>query len=182
MPVRVRTARHPYHRFHHPDTCHAMKTPHFPRQAWIAALPLTLACLVPGAAWSKAQLEECFDAASEFHQVNPLVLRAIAWQESRHNPKAINRNNNGTTDYGIMQINSIHLRELGAYDISAETLMKPCESIFIAAWYLRRMMDRYGNTWDAVGSYHSQTPVHRDRYAKGIVSTLRGWGVLQAAR
>lgn len=159
-----------------------MKTFHRPRHAWIAALPLTLACLLPGAAWGKAQLEKCFDAASDYHRVNPYVLRAIAWQESRHNPKAINRNNNGSTDYGIMQINSIHLRELGAYDISADTLMKPCESIFIAAWYLRRMMDRYGNTWDAVGSYHSQTPVHRDRYAKGIVSTLRAWGVLQAAR
>lgn len=149
-------------------------------------LSLGLAILALLTCQARAQprptFDTCFEAASRYHDVNPLVLRAIAWQESRNNPKAINHNSNGSTDYGLMQINSIHLRELSIYNISTKTLMNPCGSIFIAAWYLRKMMNRHGNTWDAVGSYHSQTPAHRDRYASSIVSTLRAWGALQATR
>lgn len=111
-----------------------------------------LACAAP---FARA---DCFEEAAGYQHVNPWVLRAIAWQESRGRADAVHRNNNGTVDYGKMQINSIHLRRLSSYGISRDALMHPCISVYVAAWRLREMTNKYGNTWAAVGAYHSETP------------------------
>ncbi|RQS40711.1 lytic transglycosylase domain-containing protein [Burkholderia sp. Bp8986] len=118
---------------------------------------------------------DCFEAAAGYQRVNPWILRAIAWKESRYLTDATHRNMNGSTDYGIMQINSIHLPELYEYGISEATLMEPCKNIYIAAWYLRQKMNKYGNTWDAIGSYHSETPSLRNRYAQQIEAIVNQW-------
>ncbi|XQM38503.1 Lytic transglycosylase catalytic [Cupriavidus sp. H19C3] len=125
---------------------------------------------------------DCFDDAAAYHHVNPHVLRAIAWVESRNRPDARNVNQNGSIDYGVMQINSIHLRRLSAYGVDASTLMEPCKNVYVAAWHLRKQVDRYGNTWAAVGAYHSATPVLRDGYAAKVQAVLRRWGYDVAAR
>lgn len=125
---------------------------------------------------------DCFDEAARYQKVNPLILRAIAWQESRNRPDAMHKNANGSTDYGLMQINSIHLTKLAAYGISSDTLMEPCKSVYIAAWHLRQKMNKYGNSWAAVGAYHSETPSLRDRYAHQIIDILTQWKLLQAQR
>ncbi len=91
---------------------------------------------------------------------------------------AIHRNNNGTIDYGKMQINSIHLRRLSSYGISRDALMQPCVSVYVAAWRLREMINKYGNTWAAVGAYHSETPAERDKYAHAIHAILIRRGVV----
>lgn len=104
-----------------------------------------------------------------------MVLRAIAWLESHNRPDAMHRNANGSIDYGIMQINSIHLRELDRYHISSATLMRPCANVYVGAWHLRRMMNKYGNTWTAIGAYHSETPAERDQYARRIEHILAKW-------
>lgn len=111
---------------------------------------------------------DCFDQAAAYQKVNPRILRAISWQETRGRPHAIHYNDNGTIDYGQMQINSIHLPTLAQYGVTRRHLMDSCASIYIGAWYLRRMMDLYGNTWTAVGAYHSQVPAYRDSYARAI--------------
>lgn len=119
---------------------------------------------------------DCFDEAAAYHHVNPHVLRAIAWVESRNRPDARNVNQNGSIDYGVMQVNSIHLRKLSEYGVDASTLMEPCKNVYIAAWHLRKQVDRYGNTWAAVGAYHSATPTLRDGYAAKVQAVLRRWG------
>ncbi|WP_413187720.1 lytic transglycosylase domain-containing protein [Paraburkholderia sacchari] len=121
---------------------------------------------------------DCFDEAARYQKVNPLILRAIAWQESHNTPDALNRNTNGSVDYGVMQINSIHLPALARYGISSSTLMQPCKNVYIAAWHLRQKMNKYGNTWAAVGAYHSETPALRDRYAQQIAAILRKWKLM----
>jgi len=120
----------------------------------------------------------CFDDAAAYQHVNPLILRAIAWQESRNRPDAKHVNANGSVDYGVMQINTVHLATLAQYGIDRETLMSPCKNIYIAAWQLRRQINKYGNTWAAVGAYHSATPALRDEYARQIAAILRRWGML----
>ena len=80
---------------------------------------------------------DCFDEAAKYQKVNPLILRAIAWQESHNRPDAQHKNANGSTDYGVMQINSVHLPTLAQYGISQGTLMEPCKNVYIAAWHLR---------------------------------------------
>ena len=97
---------------------------------------------------------DCFDEAANYQKVNPLILRAIAWQESHNRPTAGHKNANGSADYGVMQINSVHLPVLAQYRISRDTLMEPCKNVYIAAWHLRQKLNKYGNTWAAVGAYH----------------------------
>lgn len=135
-------------------------------------LRLTLSVLLlasPGA------FADCFDAAAAYHHVNGNVLRAIAWLESHNQPTAEHKNENGSVDYGVMQINSIHLAQWAHYGVDRAALMQPCKNVYVAAWHLRHMMDRYGNTWAAIGSYHSATPQYRDQYVAQIKRILRGW-------
>lgn len=126
---------------------------------------VALAGMLPAAACAET---DCFLAAAAYQHVNPLLLRAIAWHESHADTSAMHRNRNGSIDYGIMQINSIHLPTLAHYGVDRNLLMNPCVNVYIAAWILHGMMVRYGNTWEAVGAYHSQTPAERDRYAQAI--------------
>ncbi|RKP59341.1 lytic transglycosylase domain-containing protein [Pararobbsia silviterrae] len=121
---------------------------------------------------------DCFDEAAAYQHVNPFVLRAIAWRESHNRGDAVHKNDNGSTDYGLMQINSIHLPTLSQYGISSETLMEPCKNVYIAAWHLRHQMNKYGNTWQAVGAYHSATPALRDAYAREIIAILEKWHIV----
>lgn len=119
-----------------------------------------------------AAFADCFHDAASFHRVNPLVLRAIAIVESGGRADATNRNRNGSVDYGMMQINSIHLPELARYGVGVSDLYNGCKSVFTGALILRRAIDKYGNTWDAVGSYNSATPYFRDRYAAKVRSVV----------
>lgn len=121
---------------------------------------------------------DCFDDAAAAYQVNPWILRGIAHVESRFNPHAINRNRNGTMDIGMMQTNSIHLPRLAKYGIAKQDIMQPCISVHVAAWMLREKMDKHGNTWNAVGAYHSETPFYRDRYAARVRTIIRKWSSL----
>ncbi|NLP61067.1 lytic transglycosylase domain-containing protein [Paraburkholderia sacchari] len=138
----------------------------------------TVAVLMLAAFASTPARADCFDEAARYQKVNPLILRAIAWQESHNTPDALHRNTNGSVDYGVMQINSIHLPTLAQYGISSSTLMQPCKNVYIAAWHLRQKMNKYGNTWAAVGAYHSETPALRDRYAQQIAAILRKWKLM----
>ncbi|MCO8591629.1 lytic transglycosylase domain-containing protein [Burkholderia multivorans] len=141
----------------------------FASLVWIAA----------GAWFASANAHaDCFDEAARYQKVNALILRAIAWQESRNRPSALNKNTNGSVDYGLMQINSVHLSTLSRYGIDRDTLMEPCKNVYIAAWHLRQKMNRYGNTWQAVGAYHSETPALRDKYARQIAAILAQWKLL----
>jgi soluble lytic murein transglycosylase-like protein len=124
---------------------------------------------------------DCFDEAAKYQKVNPLILRAIAWQESHNQPNAMNKNANGSIDYGLMQINSVHLGQLAQYGISTTMLMQPCKSVYVAAWHLRQKMNKYGNTWQAVGAYHSETPSLRDQYSRQIINILGKWKLLTTA-
>lgn len=115
---------------------------------------------------------DCFDEAGAYQHVNPTILRAIAWQESHYRADAVHKNANGSIDYGLMQINSIHLSTLARYGIGQDALMTPCKNVYIAAWQLRRQIVKYGNTWAAVGAYHSATPALRDDYARRIAAIV----------
>jgi soluble lytic murein transglycosylase-like protein len=124
---------------------------------------------------------DCFDAAARYQRVSPKVLRAIAAVESGNNKNALHRNRNGTVDLGVMQINSIHLRELNKHGIHRRDLMNSCKNIYTGAWLLRQKMDRYGNTWKAIGSYHSETPALRRQYARLVQREVRTMDVMRLA-
>lgn len=142
-------------------------------QAAIAASTLALATPCAHA--------DCIADAAARHQVNAEVLRAIGWQESRLQPAALGRNANGSIDVGAFQINSVHLTELGRYGIGASALADGCVSAEVAAWHYRRQVDRDGDSWLAVGGYHSRNPARAAWYANRIASILMRWHVMPAA-
>lgn len=53
--------------------------------------------------------------------------------------------------------------------------MHRCKNVYIAAWHLRGKMEKCGDTWTAVGAYHSETPAERDLYARHIAAIVRQW-------
>ena len=116
---------------------------------------------------------DCFDDAAAWHGVHAGVLRAIAIQENRRCDASVHRNKNGSVDIGCMQINSVHLPELAPFNITKERLLDPCINIYVGARHYRKMVLKYGNTWTAVGAYHSQTPKYRDAYARRVEAIFR---------
>lgn len=123
---------------------------------------------------------DCIDTAAERYGVNAHVLRAIGWHESRLRSSAIARNSNGTVDIGAFQINSTHLGTLSAHGVDANALKDGCVSAHVGAWHYRRQVQAFGNTWRAVGAYHSRTPARSAWYANAIAAVLMKWGVAPA--
>ncbi|HEY6837290.1 MAG TPA: lytic transglycosylase domain-containing protein [Geobacteraceae bacterium] len=113
----------------------------------------------------------CFDEAGDQYGINPLILRAIAKVESNFNPLALNRNRNGSYDFGLMQINSSWARVLGTERWNS--LGDACYNTMTGAWILANCMSTYGYTWKAIGCYNSQTPDKRDRYARAVFAQLQ---------
>lgn len=128
------------------------------------------------------QPDDCVTQAATYHSVSPWILRAIIQVESSFNPNALNKNNNGTVDVGIAQINSMHFKELGKYGIGQRELMNGCISSYVAAWHLRKQVVAYGNTWFAVGAYHSATPCYNQRYSGLVWNVLLKWGVVNGPK
>ncbi|WP_194725914.1 lytic transglycosylase domain-containing protein [Noviherbaspirillum malthae] len=127
------------------------------------------------AATSSSAWADCYDAAAAYHRVNPWILRAIAAEESSFKPNAVGRNSNGSEDVGVTQTNSVHFEELRRYGIGRNDLFDACTSVYVAGWLLQKKVKRHGNTWTAVGAYHSETPEKRDSYARRIKRTIEAW-------
>lgn len=133
------------------------------------SLIFVIGLLAAGAANANAVMAiECFDQASEYHQVNASILRAIAIKETASCQNLVGRNKNNTVDIGCMQINSDHLNRLSKYGISIDDLHNQCKNIYIAAWLYKQQIIKYGDNWLAVGAYHSRTPSKRDAYARAV--------------
>ncbi|HFV8123468.1 TPA: lytic transglycosylase domain-containing protein, partial [Escherichia coli] len=107
--------------------------------------------------------DSCFIQAGKRYLIAPELLKTIAQQESGLVATAINHNKNKSgkiisTDYGIMQINSVHipeLKKLGVIKNKDELLKKPCLNIQTGAWILARHFQRCGVNWECLGSYNA---------------------------
>lgn len=99
--------------------------------------------------------DHCWSEAGQRYHVSPLILYAIAEQESSLNPYAINRNFNKTKDVGLMQINSVWFPKLAKYGLKEAHLYDACTSIHVGAWVLAQSIAQFGNTWEAVGAYNA---------------------------
>ncbi len=126
------------------------------------------------AAWSASGA--CFDAAGARYGVSPTLLAAIAWQESGMNPSASHRNANGTSDIGLMQINSSWLPKLARHGVSERDLRDPCVNILVGAWILASNLREMGVSIQGLGAYNARDPVKRVAYARQV---LRRYMVLK---
>ena len=100
----------------------------------------------------------CFDRAGAAYDIPPALLESIAYFESGHNPEAVHHNQNGSFDYGLMQINSCWLKTLGPE--RWQCLSDPCFNAMVGAWILKDCIDRFGYTWDCLSCYRSGKPLH----------------------
>lgn len=114
----------------------------------------------------------CIAAAAKYHKVNQAVLSAILKVESSYNAGAINHNADGSVDVGIGQMNSVHFKELSTHGITPTNLLDPCVGSYVAAWHLGRQIQLHGNTWFAIGAYHSVTPYYNTRYQALIYNAM----------
>lgn len=129
-----------------------MYAPHKPKIApWWAFFVLFTATTSANAFY------ECFQKASDRYSVPIGLLYAIARVESNFNPSAINHNTNGSTDYGIMQINSRWFGPLEKdFGLSPRQVVRDtCTNINVGAWILATNFWQKGRDWNSVGAYNA---------------------------
>jgi soluble lytic murein transglycosylase-like protein len=113
-------------------------------------------------AWVPAHA--CWSEAAARYRLSSDLLYAIARTESSLNPRAVGRNRDGSTDLGLMQVNSRWLPQLASFGISERELLQPCTNIHVGAWILAGNVQRLGYTWNAVGAYNATSPRRRAAY------------------
>lgn len=117
----------------------------------------------------------CVLAAAQRYQISPQILEAHVYVESRGNPYAVSVPKGGQPnslggltystahqrvqqlsrkgvmlDVGLAQINSTHMHRFG---LDPVVLLDPCTNLQWAAYVIRDNINRYGETWTAVGRY-----------------------------
>lgn len=112
----------------------------------------------------------CFEEAASRYNVPPALLWAVAKVESGFNPTAINWNRNGSLDYGVMQINSVWLKNIGNERWKA--LGDPCFNIHMGAYVMADCLRRYGYTYEGIGCYNAVSYDKRIRYASKVVKAM----------
>lgn len=115
----------------------------------------------------------CFDDAARRYDVPAQLLKLIAEVESDMNPTAINRNEGGSEDIGVMQINTGWLPVLKKFGINREDLFDACTNVMVGAWVLHQNIERYGYTWEAIGAYNARSAEKRFRYIKRVYARLK---------
>ncbi len=136
------------------------------------AMHFFLACILFLSANNWVFAANCFKQAAQRYAVPVQLLQAIALQESSGNPRAINRNRNGSYDIGLMQINSAWLPTLAKHGISAEHLWDPCVSTLVGAWILSNNFARLGFNTQGLGAYNAASPHKREIYARQVLRRL----------
>ncbi|KVO25779.1 transglycosylase SLT domain-containing protein [Burkholderia ubonensis] len=129
---------------------------------------IAISLVMPGIARA-----DCLDDAAAFHHVNVSLMRGIAMVESGMKTNAVNTNTNGTTDIGLMQINSSWLPTLSREGISEQSLYDPCTNAFVGAWILSQNIRQLGPTWNAIGAYNSASPDKRLAYARKVYDAIQ---------
>lgn len=117
----------------------------------------------------------CFEEAEKAYGINQALIESIAKIESNLNPKAVNKNLNGSIDIGLMQINSFWIKTLGLN--ADELISNPCYNTMTGAKILKQCIERYGYTWEAVGCYNATSKHKRANYSwkvfKGLESRVK---------
>jgi soluble lytic murein transglycosylase-like protein len=121
---------------------------------------------------AKPSFDEYFIESGNYFGVPPLLLKKIATIESSLNPNCINYNKNKTIDYGIMQINSCHFAELEKIGIKQEMIMAPRINIFAGAYLVAKQIKRGGYNLEAIGMYHSATPMYKQKWNSKLANEL----------
>lgn len=149
------------------------------RRRWIGLLILFLATTTVIVGWWRLQsLEHSQDrvilAASRKYGVDPALIKAVVWRESRFNPRVRGK----AGEVGLMQLrDEAALEWAGAERLPVfemDQLLDPSTNTLAGTWYLRRLLVRYLKTDNpipyALADYNAGR-THVLRWAKGLAST-----------
>lgn len=119
---------------------------------------------------SKAQAGQMLDAAADKYGIPPEILKAVAWQESGWNPRAVG---DGGNSFGMMQIYRVAHPDYNVPRGKAD----PAYNIDYGARFLKGLYNRYGSWGEAVKHYNGSGPA-ADRYRNSVLSLARNkpWG------
>lgn len=98
------------------------------------------------------------------HGISAALIAAIIKRESNFNPHAVGHNTNGTTDYGLMQINSNTFADVG---ISLDDVFDPVRNIDAGA----KLIKSYRKYLVDAGKYSERALV--SAYNEGIGNVVR---------
>ncbi len=147
---------------------------------WNVWQPVIALCLSTWVNASDIPYRDCFENASQRYGVDVRLLTAIAKVESNLNMNAVNSNGNGSTDYGVMQINSSWEDELSDLGIDwNEVVSSACMNIHVGAWILANNFSTQGVNWDSVGAYNAgrkktqAATIRRTNYATKVYRASR---------
>ncbi len=118
----------------------------------------------------------CMALVARMEHLPPRVLPSIAAVEGGV-PGVPHRNNDGSEDLGIMQVNSRWLPAVARATHQPQGLVRlrllnqPCFDIAVAGAILRVYLhEAHGNLLQAIGYYHSHTPSLSLRYQHNVVA------------
>ena len=99
----------------------------------------------------------CINRSAARYFLPPSVIVSVLQIENGKVGQAI-KNKNGTYDYGPMQVNSIWLKKLKPYGITAYDLQyNPCINVDVGTWILAQQIGNSRYLWKGVGNYHSHS-------------------------
>ncbi|MCE0491168.1 conjugal transfer protein [Pantoea sp. Mb-10] len=127
----------------------------------------------------------CSITAAIKYQVPANIMLAVAEKEGgKPGLENKNRNDNGTYDMGPMQFNTVYLRDLAKYGITAEDVAQPgCYSFDLAAWRIRgHIKNDRGDIWTKAANYHSRTPYYNSIYRSDLIRKAAKWQTWIEAR
>ena len=121
----------------------------------------------------------CMALVASIYGLPPRVLPSIHAVEGGQ-PGTVSRNNNGSEDLGVMQVNTIWLPALSAYtrlpqaSVRERLVGNACFNIAAAGAIMRSYLDEAGgNLMQAVGNYHSHTPPLHRAYQDRVLAAAR---------
>lgn len=122
------------------------------KRGWIGLLAILLFVdvLIVYVWWWGRDREHRFDkvilAAAQRYRVEPALVKAVVWQESRFDPRARGK----AQEIGLMQIRLPAATEWAAAErrgaFPAALLYDPSINTQVGAWYLRKLLLRYAAT------------------------------------
>jgi soluble lytic murein transglycosylase len=96
--------------------------------------------------WRERRFDSLILAAAGRYQIDPGLVKAVVWRESRFDPDARGR----AGELGLMQIRSEAAQEWAAAErISSfehRACLDPATNTLAGAWYLKKLLLRYQNT------------------------------------
>ena len=158
---------------------------------WLVALVL-VGSVATGQAWAEKPLpiSSMFEEAANAWNVPVEWTQAIAHVESRFSPWSLNIEGKGyrfdskekalkkakeaeaegqSFDSGVMQVNNFWLKK---YGIPLEAAFDPLANIYFGSWILQQEIHKHGQTWNAVGAYHSPNEARGRKYADMVKDAL----------